>query len=42
MDEAGCIPITFGENYLLVKPKVKGYYLNPLGFAQLNAVSISN
>ncbi len=42
VDEAGCIPLTFGENYLLVKPRVKGYYLNPLGFAQLSEVSITN
>jgi oligopeptide transport system substrate-binding protein len=41
VDEAGCIPLAFGENYLLVKPRVKGFSLNPLGFAQLSEVSIS-
>ena len=41
MDEAGCIPLTFGENYYLVKPQVKGFSYNPLGFASLNEVTIT-
>jgi oligopeptide transport system substrate-binding protein len=40
VDDAACIPLWFGRNYLLVKPYVSGYELNPLGFASLNKVSI--
>jgi oligopeptide transport system substrate-binding protein len=40
VDDAACIPLGFGRNYVLVKPYVKGYELNPLGFARLNEVSI--
>jgi len=39
--DAACLPLWFGENYLLVKPYVKGYSLNPLGFANLNRVTVS-
>jgi oligopeptide transport system substrate-binding protein len=42
VDGAGCIPLTFGESYYLVKPRVKGFYYNPLGFAPLSEVTISN
>jgi oligopeptide transport system substrate-binding protein len=38
--DAACLPLTFGRNYYLVKPQVKGYRVNPLGFAMLNEVSI--
>ena len=38
--DAACIPLWFGKNYILVKPYVKGYELNPMGFALLNGVSI--
>jgi len=41
VDGAGCIPLTFGENYYLVKPHVKGFYYSPLGFASLNEVTIT-
>jgi oligopeptide transport system substrate-binding protein len=40
VDDAACIPLGFGRNYVLVKPYVKGYNLNPLGFAMLNTVSV--
>jgi len=40
VDDAACIPLSFGRSYFLVKPYVKGYELNPMGFAMLNEVSI--
>jgi oligopeptide transport system substrate-binding protein len=40
VDDAACLPLWFGKNYILVKPYVKGYELNPMGFAWLNKVSI--
>jgi len=41
VDDAACLPLWFGENYMLVKPYVEGYKLTPLGFAWLEKVSIS-
>ena len=38
--DAACLPLWFGQNYVLVKPFVKGYNLNPFGFPMLNKVSI--
>ncbi len=40
VDDAACIPLWFGENYILVKPRVQGYNLNPLGYATFNTVRI--
>ena len=40
VDDAACIPIAFGKNYTLVKPYVKGFSVNALGFANFNTVSI--
>ncbi len=40
VDDAACIPLSFGRNYVLVKPYVKGYEMNPMGFAKLNEVSL--
>ncbi len=40
VDDAACLPLWFGQNYILVKPYVKGYDLNPMGLAMLNKVSI--
>jgi len=40
VNDAACLPLWFGENYTLIKPYVKGYELNPLGFANLNTVTI--
>jgi oligopeptide transport system substrate-binding protein len=41
VDDTACIPLTFGMNYYLVKDYVKNYTVSPLGFAQLQSVSIS-
>ncbi|MCD6452971.1 MAG: peptide ABC transporter substrate-binding protein [Dehalococcoidales bacterium] len=40
VSDAASIPLWFGKNYVLVKPYVSGYELNPLGIAMLNRVSI--
>jgi len=40
VDDAACLPLWFGQNYILVKPYVEGYELNPMGFAMLNKVLI--
>ncbi len=42
VDDAACIPLWFGRNYLLVKPYVSGYRLNPMGLAMLDRVSINS
>ena len=42
VDDAACIPLWFGRNYLLVKPDVSGYRLNPMGLAMLDKVSINS
>jgi oligopeptide transport system substrate-binding protein len=41
VNEAACIPISFSTNYYLVKPYVKGYSINALGFATIDKVSIT-
>ena len=41
VDDAACIPLYFGENYILVKPYVKGYELDPQGLVKLNKVSLT-
>jgi oligopeptide transport system substrate-binding protein len=41
VDDAACLPLCFGVNYMLVKPYVSGYQLNLLGFAMLNKVSVA-
>jgi oligopeptide transport system substrate-binding protein len=40
VNDAACIPLGFGRNYVLIRPYIKGYELNPMGFAMLNQVSI--
>jgi oligopeptide transport system substrate-binding protein len=40
VEGAACLPLWFGQNYILVKPYVIGYELNPLGFAMLDKVSV--
>jgi len=40
INDAACLPLWFGKNYILVKPYIKGYNLNPLGLAMLNSVSV--
>ncbi|MFC2006872.1 peptide ABC transporter substrate-binding protein, partial [Chloroflexota bacterium] len=40
VSDTACLPLWFGRNYILVKPYVKGYRVNPMGLAMLNMVSI--
>ncbi|MFC2007135.1 peptide ABC transporter substrate-binding protein [Chloroflexota bacterium] len=40
VNDAACLPLWFGRNYILVKPYVNGYELNPMGYAMLNEVSV--
>jgi len=40
VEDAACLPLWFGKNYVLVKPYVSGYELNLLGLAMLNTVAI--
>ncbi len=42
VDEAPCVPLCFSANYVLIKPYVKGYVLNPLGIPDLSKVHIEN
>jgi len=42
VDDAACLPLWFGQDYILVKPYIEGYKLNPLGFAMLNEVSVKS
>ena len=42
VDDAACLPLWFGENYILIKPYIQGYNLSPLGFPMLNSVSIES
>jgi oligopeptide transport system substrate-binding protein len=38
VDDAAMLPIYFGKNYILVKPYVKNYAVNAMGFVQLSKV----
>jgi len=40
--QAPCLPLCFGRNYVLVKPYVKGYELNPLGIPDLAKVYVED
>ena len=40
LDEAACLPLWFGTNYVLVKPYVKNYEINAMGIPTLSKVSI--
>ena len=40
VNDAAVIPLWFGRNYILVKPYVKGYTLNPMGMVALNRVTV--
>ncbi len=42
IDDAACIPLWFGENYILIKPYIRGYNLNPMGLAMLSTVSVES
>jgi oligopeptide transport system substrate-binding protein len=41
VDEAPCLPLFHGANYILVEPYVKGYELSPLGIPDLSRVYIN-
>ena len=41
VSDAACLPLWFGRNYVLVKPYVDEYNLNPMGFTMLNEVSVN-
>jgi oligopeptide transport system substrate-binding protein len=41
VDDAACLPLWFGKNYVLTKPYVTGYKPTPMGFVKLNKVSVS-
>jgi oligopeptide transport system substrate-binding protein len=40
IDDAPCLPLWHGANYILVEPYVKGYELSPLGIPDLGQVYI--
>ena len=40
VDDAAVIPLWFSRSYILVKPYVEGYELNPMGYVMLNKVKI--
>ncbi len=40
VEDAACLPLWFGQNYILVKPYIEGYNQNPLGFTTLNGISV--
>jgi len=40
VSDAACLPLWFGQNYVLVKPYVNGYELTPLGLPLLSWVSL--
>ena len=41
VDDAACLPLWFGKNYILTKPPVTGYAPNPMGMVKLNRVSVT-
>ena len=41
VNDAACLPLWFGQNYILVKPYVEGYTLSPLGIPLLANVSVN-
>ncbi len=40
LNDAPCLPLWNGRNYILTKPYVKGYALNPQGIPSLNATRV--
>jgi oligopeptide transport system substrate-binding protein len=42
VDDAACLPISFGKGYILTKPDVAGYKPTPMGIVRLNKVSIAS
>jgi oligopeptide transport system substrate-binding protein len=41
-DDAACLPLWFGKSYVLIKSRVKGYAISPLGFPLLANVSVTD
>ena len=41
VDDAACLPLWFGKNYVLIKPYVTGYTPTAMGYVKLNKVSIN-
>jgi oligopeptide transport system substrate-binding protein len=41
VDDAACLTLWFGENYLLIKPYVTGYTPTAMGYVKLNRVSVN-
>jgi oligopeptide transport system substrate-binding protein len=41
VDDAAAIPLWFGQDYLLIKPYVKGFALSPLGIPLLKDVTLN-
>ena len=41
VNDAACLPLTFGETYILIQPYVKNLSVNALGFIDFNQVTIS-
>ncbi len=41
VDDAPCIPLFHGTNYIVVRPYVKGYGLNPLGIPDLSKAYVN-
>ncbi|MFW6151221.1 MAG: peptide ABC transporter substrate-binding protein [Chloroflexota bacterium] len=39
VEDAACLPLSFGRNHVLVKPYVEGYELSPLGIPDLTRVT---
>jgi oligopeptide transport system substrate-binding protein len=42
VEDAACLPLWFDMNYILVRPYVEGYELNPMGYAMLNRVRLTD
>ncbi|MEE8413257.1 MAG: peptide ABC transporter substrate-binding protein [Dehalococcoidales bacterium] len=40
VDDAAMLPLWFGRNFVLVKPHIRGYDLNPMGLVDLSGVTI--
>jgi oligopeptide transport system substrate-binding protein len=40
IDDAGCMPLDYGETYTLVKPYVQGFSVNPLGFVDYSRILV--
>jgi hypothetical protein len=41
VNDAACLPITFGQSYMLIQPWVKNLTVNALGILDFNDVTIS-